>query len=165
MWFQARAITHFILLLWWSISLPVHRQWSRSKCQWSTAVKRLWHLVMDAAVPRAGKFLLPVMLSQHCVYLELPQLMEGPMKDKVEAQTTVTPGTPESSPWDWRGDPAPAALQGEPELAQGRQQDQPARSCKGKNGKSKANLLFLGTGRCCRPRGSLNSSLRNYSET
>lgn len=87
--------------------------------------------------------------------------MEGLMKGKVEAQTSqFNPATAESSPRDWRGDPAAAALQGETELAKGRQQDQTAKSCKEKKRKSKANLLFLGTGCCCSPRGSMNSSLR-----
>ena len=36
---------------------------------------------------------------------------------------------------------------------------------RGKRGKGKANLLLLGTGHCCGPSCSWNSSLRNFRET
>lgn len=56
--------------------------------------------------------------------------MQGPTKGEVEAQTSqFNSAIPDSSPLDQWGDPTDAGLKREPQLAQGRQQDQTARSC------------------------------------
>jgi len=68
------------------------------------------------------------------------------MTGKVEAQTSqFNSATPDRSSLDQPGDPADTGLQGEPELAEGRQQDQTARSCEGaKEERAKQIFCFWG---------------------
>lgn len=115
----------------------------RSSCQWNTAVKWLRHLVMEEAVPWAGKFLLPVPASPPLCSFRPPtgygEFDEG---QSWSSHQSVQPSqTREFSLRRARRLRAPAVLQGELELAQGRTK-QP-RAAKGKKGKSKANLPFL----------------------
>lgn len=163
-WFQARAIAHFTLLLCRPTPLLVHRQRSRSSCQWSTAVKRRWHLVMEAAVPWAGKFLLPVTLPHRCIHLGIPTAYgQSDERQSWNSHQSVQPSRTRELSLRLVRWPSSCST---PERARpGKREDQTAKSCKEKKGKSKANLPFLGMRLCCRPRSSLNTSLRNYRET
>lgn len=78
----------------------------RSSCQWNTAVKWLRHLVMEEAVPWAGKFLLPVPASPPLCSFRPPTGYGESDEGQSWAHTSqFNPAKPENSPWDGRGDP------------------------------------------------------------
>lgn len=147
-WFQARAITHFTLSLCWSTSLPVHRNdLEAAVSEKALAPGHGGCSSMSWDIP-APRYLSPALCS-----LRAPTAYGGnDERQSCCSDQPAQPSTPESSPWAQQGDPAPAALQGEPGLPQAG----PAKSCKGNEGRSKANLLILQTRCCCKPRGSLN---------